>query len=230
MRAFFEDSIDTAAISHLLTHHPVIIESNLPPVSVQESNDREPILIGHRFVLVPAGRIVLPIDAAMAFGSGRHESTQLCLEAMELYVQPGQTVLDVGCGSGILSLAALKLGAGIVIGADIDEPALSVARRHFSGALVAGSADCFAASSADVVLCNITGSVNDRLARQLKRIAKPGGIVIVSGFTTLTAPQSFKPAHTLSLDDWECWICHPDDITPALDDTAENQHKVPWWL
>jgi ribosomal protein L11 methyltransferase len=230
LRAFFEDSIDITAISHLLTHQPVIIESNLPPVSVQESNDREPILIGHRFVLVPACRIVLPIDAAMAFGSGRHESTQLCLEAMELYVQPGQTVLDVGCGSGILALAALKLGAKTVIGADIDEPALAVARRHFPGALVAGSSDCFATSSADIVLCNITGSVNDRLARQLKRIVRPGGLVIISGFTTLMAPQCFKPAHTLSLDDWECWICHPHDITPLSDDAEENQHKPQWWL
>jgi len=207
----------------------VIVETDLPPVSVQESNDREPVLIGNRFVLVPANRIVLPIDAAMAFGSGCHESTQLCLEALEHYLQPGQIVYDIGCGSGILALAALKLGAARVIAADIDEPALAVARRHFPGPLFAGSADCFRTHSADIVLSNITGSVNDHIAFDLKRIAKPTGLIIISGFTQ-TAPVCFKPQHILSLGDWECWICHPDDVTPPLPGTNPNEHKSQWWL
>jgi ribosomal protein L11 methyltransferase len=165
----------------------------------------------------------------MAFGSGRHETTQLCLEALEKFLQPGQVVYDIGCGSGILSLAAMRLGA-TVIASDIDESALSIARRHFSGPLFVGSADCFPEHSADVVLSNITGAVNDHIAADLKRIAKPGGVIVVSGFTGQTAPLSFRPTHTLSLNDWQCWLCDPANITPAPETADPNHHEPQWWL
>ncbi len=187
------------------------------------------MLIGKRFVLVPAHRIVLPIDAAMAFGSGRHETTQLCLEALEQFLQPGQTVYDVGCGSGILALAALKLGA-IVIASDIDEPAVAVARSHFPGPLFIGSADCLPSQSADIVVSNITGPVNEHIAFDLKRIVKPAGLVVVSGFTAETAPRCFKPKQKLKLGDWECWICNPAHIEAYVSSHDQNKHKSQWWL
>jgi ribosomal protein L11 methylase PrmA len=229
LRAYFEDSTEPETIHHLLDTLTATIETNLPPIAVHEANDSEPMLIGTRFVLVPANRIVLPIDAAMAFGSGRHESTQLCLEALEQYVKPGQTVFDIGCGSGILSLAAQKLGAAVVIGADIDESAISVARRHFSGPLFAGSADGFPSHAADLVLCNISGKVADHLAADLQRIAKPSGLVIIAGFTTQTAPSKFRAQHVISFGDWECCVCNPADITIALEPDP-NQHEARWWI
>jgi len=228
--AYFEDSVGLADIRPVLAGREFTVQRDLPPVTVEEADDRDPILIGKRFVLTPAHRIVLPIDAAMAFGSGRHETTQLCLEALENVVQPGQTVYDVGCGSGILALAALKLDAGLVIASDIDEAALAVARRHFPGPLFAGSADCFSSQSADVVLSNITGAVNDHIAFDLKRIVKADGVVIVSGFTGETAPLRFKAKQTLKMGEWECWICDPDDVTVYEPAGDANRHKTQWWL
>ena len=82
-----------------------------------------PIPIGQRLLVLPAwieqsdpSRIAVKIDPSMAFGTGTHPSTQLCLEMVEKYTRPGQPVIDVGCGSGILSIAALKLGAASVLG------------------------------------------------------------------------------------------------------------------
>jgi len=228
--AYFEDSVELAAVRPLLHEREFTVERHLKLVQVEEASDRDPILIGKRFVLVPAHRIVLPIDAAMAFGSGRHETTQLCLQALEEFVRPGQTVFDVGCGSGILALAALKLGAGLVIASDIDEPAIAVARRHFPGPSFVGSADCFPAESADVVISNITGAVDDHIAFDLKRIVKPDGLVIVSGFTGETAPVRFKTEHKLKSGDWECWLCKPADIEGDAPDQDQNCHKSQWWV
>jgi len=228
--AYFEDSVELAAVRPLLHEREFTVERDLKPVQVEEASDRDPILIGKRFVLVPAHRIVLPIDAAMAFGSGRHETTQLCLQALEEFVRPGQTVFDVGCGSGILALAALKLGAGLVIASDIDEAAIGIARQHFPGPLFVGSADCFPSHSADIILSNITGPVDDHIASDLKRIAKPGGLLIVSGFTGETAPVRFKAEQVLRLGEWECWLCNPDHITVYEPTDDPNQHKSEWWV
>ena len=91
----------------------------------------QPIEIGKRLVIVPAwiekefpGRLSIRINPGMAFGTGTHPSTQLCLELMEETVQPGMNVIDVGCGSGILSIAAIRLGAGSVLGVDVDPAAM----------------------------------------------------------------------------------------------------------
>ena len=77
-----------------------------------------------------AGKKILRIDPGMAFGTGTHETTSLCLKAMEKYMAPGASVLDVGCGSGILSIAADLLGAGDVLGIEIDPVAVEVSREN----------------------------------------------------------------------------------------------------
>jgi len=222
--------VDVATIQDAFARLPCHIERHVAYVSVEEALDCEPILVGRRFVVVPAGRIVLPIDAAMAFGSGRHETTQLCLEALERYLVPGQTVFDVGCGSGILALAAEKLGASRVVATDMDEAAVTVAKRHFSGLLFVGSADCLPSGEADLVICNITSKVNDRLAWDLKRLAKPGGLVLISGFMTENPPQKFAAQEILQLGGWECWLCEPSGIQAAPDQKDANQHDPQWWL
>src|SRR3990172_2383449 len=90
-----------------------------------------PIPVGEKLIIVPAWmestddtRIPIRIDPGMAFGTGTHPTTQLCLEMLEKYVQPDADVIDVGCGSGILSIGALKLGAGRALAVDIDQAAV----------------------------------------------------------------------------------------------------------
>jgi ribosomal protein L11 methyltransferase len=99
----------------------------------------KPILIGERLLILPAWmespnpeRIAIKIDPGMAFGTGTHPTTQLCLELMEKVFAERQmlTVIDVGCGSGILSIAALKLGATKVLGVDIDEESVKNSREN----------------------------------------------------------------------------------------------------
>jgi ribosomal protein L11 methyltransferase len=99
----------------------------------------KPILIGQRLLILPAwmespepNRVAIKIDPGMAFGTGTHPTTQLCLELMENAFVKGQTskVIDVGCGSGILSIAAWKLGAKEVLGVDIDEESVKNSREN----------------------------------------------------------------------------------------------------
>ena len=97
----------------------------------------QPIPVGRRLIIVPAwlesseaGRIPIRIDPGMAFGTGTHPSTQLCLELLETWTPQGGVVIDVGCGSGILSIAALKLGAGAALGVDIDAASVRASREN----------------------------------------------------------------------------------------------------
>jgi len=97
-----------------------------------------PVPVGERLLIVPAwyeevaaeNRLKLLIDPGAAFGTGTHETTQLCLELLEKYLHGGETVLDLGCGSGILALAAKLLGAGRVLGVDHDELAVRASKEN----------------------------------------------------------------------------------------------------
>jgi ribosomal protein L11 methyltransferase len=137
--------------------------------------------------LTPPGRIRIVVNAGLAFGTGAHETTRLCLEAIERNLKPGMTVVDVGTGSGILAEAAAKLGAGSVFANDNDPEAVTVAHENFEKAgvnidLSVGSADAFPASSADLIVANISPSWISDLANEWVRVLKPGGIGILSGF------------------------------------------------
>jgi len=102
----------------------------------------KPLPVGDTFVIKPsweqvpdefAGRQVIEIDPGASFGTGQHETTRLVLEAMEKHMAPGSPVLDMGCGSGILSVAASLMGAGTITGVDIDENAVRIARENLLG-------------------------------------------------------------------------------------------------
>ena len=105
--------------------------------------------MGTRTVIVPTWRtyepldddIVISLDPGMAFGTGHHPTTRMCLELLERYVRPGDRILDLGCGSGILSIAAAKLGASDVLGFEIDPIAASVAERNVRENDVSGHRD-----------------------------------------------------------------------------------------
>jgi ribosomal protein L11 methyltransferase len=149
----------------------------------------EPQCVGARFFLVPAwrddptpaGRLRIEVNPGMAFGTGAHESTQLCLEALECELKPGMTVLDVGTGSGILSQAAALLGARQVIACDTDLVAVELARQPSS---FVGSVDALASRSVDLVVANISPEAIIALASEVMRVLRESGIAIVSGFET----------------------------------------------
>jgi ribosomal protein L11 methyltransferase len=157
---------------------------------------------GERIVIVPSwltykarpGDAVVMLDPGMAFGTGQHETTRLCLETLERAVRPGTRVLDAGCGSGILSLAAARLGATEVVAVDIDRQAAAIAtdnaRRNGIDGIVRAAAGSLgdgwpfaepAAGRFDVVVANIIASVIVRLAPDLTGALAPGGRLIVSG-------------------------------------------------
>jgi ribosomal protein L11 methyltransferase len=162
-----------------------------------------PIPIGRRLVIVPAwleppdpSRIPIRIDPGMAFGTGTHPTTQLCLELLELSTmdQPPSAVIDVGCGSGILSIAALKLGVGFALAVDIDSESIKASRENAEANGVAGRlilglgssdevrAGRFPFSQAPLVLANILAPVLVRLFDAgMAELIAPGGAIILSG-------------------------------------------------
>ena len=163
----------------------------------------KPILIGQRLLILPAwmespapDRIAIKIDPGMAFGTGTHPTTQLCLELMEIAFVKGQTsnVIDVGCGSGILSIAALKLGAKKVLGVDIDAESVKNSRENADTngvgeelTLGVGSVQeirdgKFEFSKAPLVVANILAPVIVRLFDAgLADLIEENGAIILSG-------------------------------------------------
>ena len=184
VRAFFEDGAGRAGLLALY-----------PGASVREEEQRDwvqsardllqPMEVGRRFFLVPEwrddpapeGRFRIVVNPGMAFGTGVHETTRLCLEALEDYVRPGMRVLDVGTGSGILAKAAELLGAEHVYACDIDPIAVEIAGSGFIG-----SVDAVSAASVDLVTANISPEAITALAKDLLRVLRPGGVLLASGF------------------------------------------------
>ncbi len=188
VRVFFEDG---AARDDLLKMYPgssVRLEEQRD--WVQAARDLlQPLEVGRRFFLVPAwrqdpappGRFRIAVNPGLAFGTGVHESTQLCMEALEDYVKPGTSVLDVGAGSGILSRAAQLLGAARIYACDIDRVAVEIAGKGEPLNRFVGSVDAVASGSADVVVANINPEVILQLAPDLLRVRRNGGVLLASG-------------------------------------------------
>lgn len=157
----------------------------------------KPLFVGERLVIRPIweelpatapGSVVIDLEPGLAFGTGAHETTRLCLELIEKYLKAGDPFLDMGCGSGILSVAALKLGASSATGVDIDPLAVKTAAEN---AQTNGVEERFTAICGDLaekvtgrfrmVAANIVADIVMQLTRDVPRFLEPDGVYIVSG-------------------------------------------------
>lgn len=181
-----------------------------------------PRSVGERFFLAPPwcdeptprGRHRVIHNPGLACGTGEHPCTQLALEALEKSVAYGHVVVDIGTGSGMLAIAALRLGAAIAVGIDTDEAALAAAQENFllndlRPTLAAGSADILRPEIADVTVANISGTVLLYLADDLLRITKRQGTLILTGFPESEVPvfqKLFPKAELSAINEWCCLV------------------------
>ena len=188
----------------------------------------KPMPIGEKLLINPSwfddtdpeGRAVLNIDPGLAFGTGKHETTRLCMEALERHINGGEKVLDIGCGSGILGIAAVLLGADSAFGVDIDELAVQTANEN---AVVNKVSDRFTAVAGDlvdkvegkydIVVANIVADAIIALSAQVGRFMKPDAVYIVSGIIDTRADDviaavedSFEIVEENTLGGWYCFV------------------------
>ena len=184
-------------IAHL---HP------LPPLQEREIEEEswrrqefEPIRVGKRLFIAPPGAenkgrpddLVIPLEPGMAFGTGHHPTTRMCLQLVESMVVPGASVLDIGCGSGILGIAALLCGAESVVGLDVEEDAVEASRANYEKIGLSEKAAIYLESlpsenaptgAFDLIMANISSKVVIELAPHFAACLAPGGALICSGF------------------------------------------------
>ncbi|MHB0998875.1 MAG: 50S ribosomal protein L11 methyltransferase [Armatimonadota bacterium] len=181
--------------------------------------------VGKRIVIKPTweayepqrNEIVVELDPGMAFGTGSHATTRLCLEALEKYMKPRMSVVDFGTGSGILAIAAAKMRASIVIAFDSDDLAVKAARENVILNGVEESVEVHRAEGpkfinrqVDIVTANIVAEVIIEYADQIAGVLRTGGLLIASGITTgkaLNVEQAlrnvgFDIAKTLKEGEW----------------------------
>ena len=216
MRAFFESTADAGRLLDRFADFEPELRQEEPTDWAQVSRDSwPPVVVGQRFFLAPpwcseatpAGRLRLPVYPGMACGTGRHPATQLALEAIEKHLRPGDWVVDVGTGSGILASAAALIGADRVVGCDLDPEAVEIARQRLGTPLFIGSANAIRSAWADVVIANIDSATIEELAGELDRIRKPDSRLILSGFPEEDLPEGFHAKEILRREEWRCLIC-----------------------
>ena len=219
--SFLRERLNALGIEHEISSASCDVESCL------ESWKKyfDPLPVGKKLLIRPVwrddfdpdGRTVLNLDPGLAFGTGAHETTRLCLETLEKYVSPGCTMLDVGCGSGILSVAALLLGAKSALGIDIDEMAVkasldnarlnSVEDRYTAvkGNLADKADGCY-----DIITANIVADAIIALSPDIISHMNSSSIYIMSGIIDSRL----------------------DDVISALPDALEitEQYEEKGWL
>ncbi|ENZ76441.1 MULTISPECIES: 50S ribosomal protein L11 methyltransferase [Ralstonia] len=205
--------------------------SPLPAYTVREVEEQdwvrvtqsqfEPIHIGEHIWVVPSWHdapepdaVVLELDPGLAFGTGSHPTTRLCMEWLEQHVQPGERTLDYGCGSGILAIVAKKLGAGETIGVDIDPNAVEASRYNAERNHVEATfalPDDAPEGTFDLVVANILSNPLKLMAAMLCARVRPGGRLILSGVLERQAEEvAAAYASAIPLTVWRArdgWVC-----------------------
>ena len=174
-----------------------------------------------RRALIVAGRIPVFIEPSMAFGTGTHETTQLCLEALERYLIPGATCLDVGTGSGILAIAAAKLGARKIVACDIDPIAVEIAASNGAqngcatkARWILGDVEKTRPFQPACLVANLTVELIEEEFWKLERRLKSGAFMILSGLLNsqanrierLRRQSSLRLRRRLSKGEWTCLV------------------------
>lgn len=203
----------------MINHHPD------PPNSQPDE-----ISIGRRFLILPRDaspradpvRIPLYLDPGKAFGDGRHPTTQLCLHAVARHVSPGDGVIDLGCGTGILSIAAAKLGVAHVLAVDTEWEAVRVAQENVDANQVADCVQVVQGSletvhsqgaTAPFVVANILAFViRGFFAQGLTDIVEPNGRLVLSGILRAQTPDFRALLHhhgmtLLAQEQQAGWVC-----------------------
>ncbi len=180
-----------------------------------------PIPISQRLWIVPTwhtpsdpNAINITLDPGLAFGTGSHPTTRLCLRWLDANIQGGESVLDYGCGSGILAIAALKLGAGSATGVDVDAQAVQASRNNASANQVNANfylPDAAPKLQADIVVANILTNPLKVLAPLLSNAVRQGGQIVLSGIlgeqaadVIKTYAQWFDLKPAIMEDGWAC--------------------------
>lgn len=205
---FFDEHADLTDLIDRLTSYGAAagaLETNITAIDSADYENEwkkyyRPIEIG-KVAVVPKwlsyGGSCTPVllDPGMAFGTGSHETTAMCIELMQTFDLAGKTVYDVGCGSGILGITAAKLGAAKVVLSDIDDNAVRAARANIAlndaSVCEVAEGDLFAGHTepADAVIANITADVLLRLKNLLKPLLKPCGLLVISGIIHMRAEE-----------------------------------------
>lgn len=215
------------------------VETSFIENSDWENNWRDyyqPIEVGEKLVVVPEwletpddGRTPLRLDPGLIFGTGSHATTRMCLSTLEKYAGPGKRFLDLGCGSGILGIGALVLGAESCVGCDVDPkaPDVAVANAALNGigtdrfSVLAGDVIADAGlrkdlgKGYDVVLANIVADVIIPLSAVVREFMAPGAVFITSGIIENRAIEvkkvlennGFKILDHICEDEWHCFLC-----------------------
>jgi ribosomal protein L11 methyltransferase len=164
--------------------------------------------------------ILVLIEPSRGFGTGHHQSTRLCLALLQNRSLSGLRVTDIGTGSGVLAITAAKLGAAFVAAIDSDPDAIENARENIAANEVETTVDAHVddlisttTAPADLVLANLTGTLLSQHAKDLVRLVRPGGLLIVSGFNvderdrvTDALAGSFEITETAEEDDWHAFV------------------------
>ncbi|MFD1736623.1 50S ribosomal protein L11 methyltransferase [Bacillus salitolerans] len=189
-----------------------------------------PVKISERFTIVPtweeyepksSDELIIELDPGMAFGTGTHPTTVMCIQALEKTVKTGDTIIDVGTGSGVLSIAAAKLGASKIHAYDLDEVAVNVAKDNIdlnkAGDIVSISQNNLldnVTETPNLIVANILAEIILRFVEDAYKLLQPGGYFITSGIIK-PKKQDVKSAlikagfiieETLTMEDWVSYI------------------------
>jgi ribosomal protein L11 methyltransferase len=203
----------------------------------------QPFTVGRHFQIIPSQeakspastmRLTIYLEPGMAFGTGTHETTHLCLEALEHYLPSASACVDIGTGSGILAIAAVKLGATKVLACDLDPIAVEIAAAnakrngcHTKIRFVLGDVDQLPKLKPDVLVGNLTVELIEQEFRKFERRLKPGSWLILSGVLNeqafrvevLRRKSSLEFAARKKKNDWTCLIYRkplPSDLRSVI--------------
>lgn len=239
VNSFLQETVDdiTAAVKNLSAYQ---IDTGKLHVSISEVHEEDwatawkqyynPVKISEKFTIVPTweeyepfstDELIIELDPGMAFGTGTHPTTVMCLQALERFVKPAHHVVDVGTGSGVLAIGAALLGASRVTALDLDEVAVSAARQNVAlnhaenivsvskNNLIDGIDD-----HPDVVVSNILAEVIISFTGDVASILRPGGFFIASGIIGQKKDEVRKAMtdaglfieETVVMEDWVCIV------------------------